>query len=221
MRGLYVEDDISLAQAIRESLKDKGVDVEWARTVKDSLSAIQREDFKFFILDIGLLDGEGYEVARHIKEKNITAPILFLTARNSAEDRLKGYELGAVEYIPKPFLFAELWMRLDHVLKDHVEEDILDLGDLKVHLSSYSFKWSDGKTVFLSEKEFRVFLMLYKNSPAVVRRSDILDQVWGKDNFPTERTVDNIILKLRQYLKSYGSCIKSVRGVGYSWNKGD
>ena len=144
---------------------------------------------------------------------------MFLTARNSAEDRLKGYELGAVEYIPKPFLFAELWIRLEHVLTDHVVEESLDLGDLEINFRSFSFKWKNAETLFLSEKDFQVFSCLYKNASKVVRRSEILDQVWGQETFPSERTVDNIILKLRQNLKHHSARIKSIRGVGYMWIK--
>ncbi|MGH1468227.1 MAG: response regulator transcription factor [Bdellovibrionales bacterium] len=217
MRGLYAEDDLNLAASVIESLKEKNIEVLWARSVAEAIDAISREDFKFYILDVGLLDGEGYDIAKYLNEKQKTGPVLFLTARNSADDRLKGYELGAVEYIPKPFLFAELWIRLNHVLTDHVEEESLELGDLKINFKAYSFNWKDAETLFLSEKEFGVFLCLYKNAPAVVRRSDILDQVWGKDQFPSERTVDNIILKLRNNLKQYGSYVKSIRGVGYSW----
>ncbi len=217
MRGLYVEDDLNLATSVIQSLKEKNVEVLWARSVAESIEAINKEDFKFYILDVGLLDGEGYEVAKYLNGAKKSDPILFLTARNTAEDRLKGYELGAVEYIPKPFLFAELWIRLSHVLEDHVEEEALKLGDLTINFKSYSFNWKNSETLFLSEKEFGVFLCLYKNSPAVVRRSDILDEIWGKNQFPTERTIDNVILKLRNNLKQYGSYVKSIRGVGYSW----
>lgn len=219
MRGLYVEDDLNLAANVIESLREKSVEVLWTRSVEESKAAIEKEDFKFYILDVGLLDGEGYEVAAFITEKKKKGPVLFLTARNDAEDRLKGYELGAVEYIPKPFLFAELWIRLHHVLTDHASEEFLNLGDLEINFKAYTFAWKGGETLFLSEKEFGVFEFLYKKSPEVVRRSDILDAVWGKDQFPSERTVDNIILKLRAALKDYGSAIKSVRGVGYSWNQ--
>jgi DNA-binding response OmpR family regulator len=216
-RCLYAEDDLSLAASVIESLKEKGVEVLWTRSVAESILAIKEEDFKFYILDVGLLDGEGYEVASFINEQKKTGPILFLTARTDAEDRLKGYELGATEYIPKPFLFAELWIRLNHVLTDHIEEEVLDFGDLLINFKAYAFQWRSAETIFLSEKEFGVFLCLYKKTPQVVRRSEILDDVWGAGQVPTERTVDNIILKLRASLKSYGSHIKSVRSVGYSW----
>lgn len=217
LRGLYAEDDLNLAASVIESLKEKGVEILWTRSVAESVDAIKEEDFKFYILDVGLLDGEGYDIAAFINEQKKTGPILFLTARTDAEDRLKGYELGAVEYIPKPFLFAELWIRLNHVLTDHVEEEVLDFGDLLINFKAYSFQWKNAETIFLSEKEFGVFLCLYKKTPQVVRRSEILDEVWGQGQFPTERTIDNIILKLRTSLKDYGSQIKSVRGVGYSW----
>jgi len=219
VKGLYAEDDLNLAASVIESLKEKGVQVEWTRSVAESIEKIDKEKFSFYIFDIGLLDGEGYDIASYLHASGNKAPILFLTARNSAEDRLKGYELGAVEYIPKPFLFAELWIRLEHVLKDHVQEEVLDLGDLEINFGSFAFKWKNAETLFLSEKEFGVFQCLYQKSPNVVRRSEILDEVWGEEQFPSERTVDNIILKLRQNLKHHGSMIKSIRSVGYTWIK--
>lgn len=219
MIGLYAEDDLNLAASVIESLKEKGVLVKWTRSVAESTELIDKESFAFYILDVGLLDGEGYDVASYLHATGNKAPILFLTARNSAEDRLRGYELGAVEYIPKPFLFAELWIRLEHVLKDHLEEDRLVLDDLEINFGSFAFKWKNAETLFLSEKEFGVFKCLYNKSPHVVRRSEILDEVWGKEQFPSERTVDNIILKLRQNLKQHGSMIRSIRGVGYTWIK--
>lgn len=219
-RGLYVEDEISLAESIIQSLEEKNLKITHTDSVREAITLIKKKSFDFYIFDIGLSDGEGYEIAEFLNSINNKKPVLFLTARSESKDRLRGYELGAVEYIPKPFLFKELWIRLEHVLEDHLEPESIDFGDLKIDLESYAFKWTNtDETIFLSAKEFKVFLYLYENSNTVVRRSDLLDHVWGKENYPTERTIDNIILKLRQHLKHYGEYIRSVRGVGYQWLK--
>lgn len=216
-KGILVEDEVLLAQSIMDSLSEKGIEMCHVDSVSGAKEIIESKEFDFCILDVGLKDGEGYEVAEYINQSSSIMPIIFLTARSGSEDRLKGYELGAVEYIPKPFLFQELWIRLKHVLNDHVIPNEIDLGSLKVKVDSYSFCWDDGEVNFLSEKEFKVFLCLYNKSPQVVRRSDLLDEVWGGDAYPTERTVDNVVLRLRQLLKSHGKKVRSVRGVGYQW----
>ncbi len=216
--GLYVEDELVLASSIKESLEEKNLEITHATSVKEAINLIKQNTYSFYILDIGLRDGEGYEIAEYLKKKGNKKPVLFLTARSESKDRLKGYELGAIEYIPKPFLFKELWIRLEHVLEDHIGVERIELKDLIIDLNSYSFKWvSTEETILLTEKEFKVFIYLYENSKTVVKRSDLLDSVWGKENYPTERTVDNIILKLRQHLKQHGKKIRSVRGVGYQW----
>jgi DNA-binding response OmpR family regulator len=225
MKGLYVEDDLELSKVVIENLEERGVFVKWTRSVKDSIEALKNETFSFYILDLGLTDGEGFDVADYIKQNNLRGPLIFLTARSEAKDRLKGYEFGACEYIPKPFLFEELWIRLDHALSEHGEPDIFRLAkdlvfDFKAQQLNYD-ESSDKKleTVKLSLKESLFLKQIIEESPKAVRRSEVLDKVWGDGKYPTERTVDNLVLKLRQKLGASGQRVESIRGVGYKWSE--
>ena len=218
MKGLYVEDDLELSKVVIENLEERGVFVEWTRSVKDSLDALKKESFSFYIVDLGLIDGKGYEVADYLKENNLFGPLIFLTARSEAKDRLRGYEYGACEYIPKPFLFEELWLRLDHALKEHGEMEIVQLA------SGWSFNFKaqlvesfEGKNINLTRKEALFLKYIIEKSPQPMRRSEVLDKVWGKGKYPTERTVDNLVVRLRQKLDPLGKRVESIRAVGYRW----
>lgn len=226
MKGLYVEDDLELSKVVIENLNDRGLKVDWVRSVNDAIQFLNNENYKFYIIDIGLTDGLGYEVADYIKFKNLSGPLLFLTARSSANDRLKGYEYGACEYIPKPFLFEELWLRLDHALEEHGEPETLQLSkDVSFNVLEMMVYGLDetakDKGVELTKKEALFLKKIFEKRPKPFERSEILDVVWSKDSFPTERTVDNLVVKLRQKLMHLGACIKSVRGVGYKWSADD
>ncbi len=228
MKGLYVEDDLELSKVVIESLEERGVSVKWTRSVKDSIEALKNETFSFYILDLGLIDGEGFSVADFIKQNNLRGPLIFLTARSEAKDRLKGYEFGACEYIPKPFLFEELWIRLDHALSEHGEPDVFRLAkdlvfDFKAQQLNFEETTDKNSDFFgavkLSLKESLFLKQIIEESPKAVRRSEVLDKVWGNGKYPTERTVDNLVLKLRQKLGASGSRVESIRGVGYKWSE--
>ena len=131
---------------------------------------------------------------------------------------MKGYEYGACEYIPKPFLFEELWLRLDHALKEHGEADVFKLD------SKYTFdfkaqiiKISDEDNIDLTIKEALFLKRIIERSPQPMRRSEVLDEVWGEGKYPTERTVDNLVVRLRQKLGDLGKRVESIRAVGYRW----
>ena len=222
MKGLYVEDDFELSKVVIENLEDRGLKVKWVRSVKEAISLLKSENFKFYILDISLTDGLGYEVAEYIKAHQLTGPVIFLTARSNANDRLKGYEYGACEYIPKPFLFEELWLRLDHALEEHGDPDSLSLTDnVSFNVSEMMIYGLNENGVVLTKKECLFLKKIFEKKPKPFERSEILDVVWSKDSFPTERTVDNLVVKLRQKLMHLGTNIKSVRGVGYKWSSDD
>lgn len=222
MTGLYVEDDLELSKVVIENLTDRGLKVKWVRSVKEALELLKGERFKFYILDISLTDGLGYEVADYIKSEQLSGPVIFLTARSNANDRLKGYEYGACEYIPKPFLFEELWLRLDHALEEHGDPETLKLSDdVSFNVSEMVVYGLNENGVILTKKESLFLKKIFEKKPKPFERSEILDVVWSKDSFPTERTVDNLVVKLRQKLMHLGANIKSVRGVGYKWSSDD
>ncbi|MCB0361999.1 MAG: response regulator transcription factor [Bdellovibrionales bacterium] len=217
-RLLLIEDDQTLGQTLEERLMEEGYFVQWAENLIDARKAISQHVFHLIILDVGLPDGTGFEFAREIKQFH-PCPFIFVTAQNSAESRLEGYEAGAEEFIPKPFHLKELLMRIRHVLDDHNSSSRLELEGITIDFAGMYTEKLDGTKEHLPLRDFQVLRLLVDKSPAVVSRDEIMDKVWGREKFPTNRTIDNVILRLRQSLGERGSkWIKSVRGVGYQWN---
>jgi DNA-binding response OmpR family regulator len=210
---LLVEDDSSLGATLRDRLVKDGYTVVWTSTLRDSVAEGARQPFDLYIFDVGLPDGTGFDLARQMPPK----PLIFLTAQSDAESRLTGYDLGAEEYIPKPFHLRELLIRIKHVLENHMPSDRLEIGGIKVDFGSFKFE-REGKAEAVPAKDLSLLKLLVDRSPNVVRRDEALDLLWGEDKFPSNRTVDNAVLRLRTALGEASACIESVRGVGYRWN---
>jgi two-component system, OmpR family, phosphate regulon response regulator PhoB len=216
-RILLVEDDRSLGATLRDRLRKEGYEVTWTETKRDSLAEHHKSAFDLYIFDVGLSDGTGFELAREI-QKSGHRPFLFLTAQSDAESRLAGYELGAEEFIPKPFHLRELLLRVKHVLENHAPAQVLEVGDIRVDFESYKF-FRLGQAEAVASKDLQMLKLLVDQSPKVVSRDEALNLLWGEDKFPTPRTVDNAILRLRAALgEDLSPAIESVRGVGYRWN---
>lgn len=215
---LLVEDDRGLGETLQERLSLAGYETIWVNSIRGATAALLQNQFQLLILDVGLPDGSGFDLAREVtKSKDI--PILFCTARSTAEDRLEGYEIGAVEFIPKPFHLRELMLRVEHTLSNHSVKKLLDLGGATLDVSSMSLQFEDGRSEILSLRDFKLLKLLIDKSPEILSRDSILNRLWGEDKFPTNRTVDNSILRLRQSLgPELGLKLRSVRGVGYQWN---
>lgn len=212
-RLLLVEDDQNLGQTLQERLAQEGFEVQWADNLSLAREWIREEEFHLVILDVGLPDGTGLEFAREIK-RNKPFPFIFITAQNSAEIRLEGYELGAEEFIPKPFHLKELLLRIRHVLNEHNSVRRLEIGSLVIDFDGMIIIRGEGQKEHLPLKDFQVLKLLIDRSPAVVSRDEIIERVWGEEKFPSNRTVDNVILRLRQSLGREGAeWIRSVRGL--------
>lgn len=216
-RLLLVEDDAPMGETLLERLEMDGYDVVWVQTQTAAEERVQNELFDLIILDVGLPDGSGFDLARKVKRlRNI--PFIFVTAMNSAEHRLEGYEIGAEEYIPKPFHLKELLMRVKHVLENHAQSHEVKAGDRVIDFEARAIVKANGEREFLPARDFHLLKLLIHSAPRVLSRDEILDQVWGEDRYPSHRTVDNAIVRLRQALGGSGSrMIRSVRGVGYQW----
>lgn len=215
---LLVEDDNSLGQTLQERLK-KEYEVHWAASVREAWSHFStHRDFDLILLDVGLPDGNGFELAQKIKEQS-AALFLFLTAQADAESRLRGFELGAEEFIPKPFHLKELLLRVKHVLEAHAHQPkTLQLRDRVVNFSEMSIRKQDGGIEYPAANDMKILQLLVEKSPQVLSRDDIINEIWGIDKNPSHRTIDNIIVRLRQLLGADGEKhIRSVRGVGYQW----
>lgn len=214
-RILLIEDDESLGQTLAERLQKDGLAVEWARSVRDARALFESSTWDLAIVDVKLPDGSGFGLARELRGRS-AAPIMFMTALNSAENRLEGFEIGADEYLPKPFHLKEFMLRVRHVLGRQRAQRIVRAGGSEIDFGAMTV--SRGTTrVQLQARDCQVLKLLVDAAPRVVPRSEILDKVWGEHRFPTPRGVDNAIVRLRQALDADERLIQSVRGVGYQW----
>lgn len=214
-RVFLLEDDPSLGATLNERLQKEGYEVCWCQSLKQAREHLN-DPYDLFVLDITLKDGSGFDFAGEVREKT-NSPFLFMTALNTAESRLKGYELGAEEYIPKPFHLKELLIRIQHVIENHAPKKLYELSEFTIDFQQMSIIFKSGEKKQLSLKDFKVLELLIQRSPEVLSRDEILNKVWGQGQFPSNRTVDNSILRLRQALG--GEYIKSIRAVGYQWSE--
>ena len=216
-RLLLVEDDRSLGATLHERLAREKYEVAWVETKQRALKKLDEGLWDLVILDIGLPDGSGFELARYIKA-NQRLPIMFMTAMSTAEHRLEGFEIGAEEFIPKPFHLRELLLRVEHVLERHPVRYQASCNGRVIELDSRTIVQPDGTRDVPAARDFDLLRLLISSSPGVVSRNQILDELWGEDKFLNQRTIDNMIVRLRQTLgDTSGKCIRSVRGVGYQW----
>lgn len=215
---LLVEDDTSLGETLTERLK-KEYDVAWGKSFSEAWTLFSKsKDFDIIILDVGLPDGNGFELAEKIKQ---VSPVLFLflTAQADAESRLRGFELGAEEYIPKPFHLKELLLRVKHVLEAHAPAREIELESCTVNFTNMTVQKKSGQIEYPPVTDMKILQLLIEKSPRVLSRDEIMNEIWGVDKNPSHRTIDNIIVRLRQLLGSDGDKhIRSVRGVGYQWS---
>lgn len=216
-RLLLVEDDRSLGATLRERLSREHYDVSWVETRQNALKKLNEGLWDLVILDIGLPDGSGFDLARHIKAQNLL-PVMFITALGTAEHRLEGFEIGAEEFIPKPFHLRELLLRVKHVLENHPVRHQVTCNGRLIELESRAIVQPDGRREYPASHDFELLQLLISSTPSVISRNQILDSVWGEDKLLNQRTIDNMIVRLRQSLGDTGSkYIRTVRGVGYQW----
>jgi DNA-binding response OmpR family regulator len=219
---VLIEDDQDLYSLVEYNLEKEGFVVAGSNTGKGALDLCRRERPDLLILDIMLPDSDGLEICKAVRANSELAhvPVIFLTARASETDRIVGIELGANDYIVKPFFVRELIARVKiHFRGQPPVSKLLKSGDLeldrarcRVHLS--------GQEVTLTATEFRLLEFLMSRPGVVFSREQLLDAVWGHDRAVTDRTVDVYILRLRQKIEVNEATpfIRSVRGFGYSFN---
>jgi DNA-binding response OmpR family regulator len=216
-RILLVEDDASLGRTLFERLEREQYLVVWAQTVAEAETQLANGRWDLAIVDVKLPDGSGFGLARQM-QKSRRVPIMFMTALNTAESRLEGFEIGAIEYLPKPFHLKEFMLRVRHVLAtQRVAPRQVECAGLVIDFDALVVTGA-GAPVHLQTRDARVLQLLVEASPRVVSRSELLDRAWGEDQFPTPRAVDNAIVRLREALgDSAARRIKSIRGIGYQW----
>ncbi len=220
-RLLVVEDEANLGQTLSERLTRAGHEVVWARSVAAAREELARQRFDLALLDIGLGDGSGLSLGELIHAKCPGTAIIFLTAMGDPAHRIKGLEIGAEDYVVKPFHFQELLLRIENGLR-RARFCESGLDRVRVGRADVSFQKHeatvDGQTTRLGAREAALLKLLVERRGAVVSRDVILDEVWSRDEYPTPRTVDNFILKLRRLVERVPdepTVIRSVRGIGY------
>ena len=224
-RLLLLEDERNVAETLIERLRAAGFAVMRAESVASARRAIAEGTFQVAVLDVGLPDGSGFDVARALREHAPATAILFLTAHANAEDRIRGLELGADDYVGKPFHFRELLLRIQNCLKRAQDLALVPgemRGQVRIGRALVDFErfvaTVDGQTQSLTHKECAVLRLLAARAGKAVSRDEILDRAWSADEFPTSRTVDNFIVRLRKLVEIDAAdprVIRSIRGVGY------
>ena len=215
IRLLLAEDDPAIAAAVRDGLHSDGYDVTVAETGLDALIAVENESFDLAALDVMLPGMDGFEVCRRVREAGHRLPILMLTARDAVEDRVRGLDVGADDYLTKPFAFPELAARLRALMRRHEQLGRTDItvGDLVLHLDTDRLEVG-GSPVSLSSREFQLLRLLAGRSGAVIDRETALDEVWGTRHIDPQ-VVDQYIGYLRRKLSASAVVIETVRGQGY------
>ena len=217
---LLVEDDASLGYLLSEYLKMKNFSVVWVKNGKDALSTLSEQPFDLCILDVMMPDMDGFKLAENIKQKNITIPFLFLTARSLKIDLLKGYSLGAIDYIRKPIDEEELVVRLNSLLSilkntDKNEGEIYKIGKYVYSPSTYELKIYDEKRQ-LTARESELLLYLWKHKNNICRHKDILNTLWGKNDYFNRKSLNVFITRLRKYLsKDNAIKIENIHNQGF------
>ena len=223
IKVLIVEDEESILMPLEDNLKLEGYEVVSARDGLDGLSLAADRTFDLVILDIMLPKLDGFEVCKRLRQDRVMTPILMLTARSQEVDKVLGLELGADDYVTKPFSSRELLSRIKAILRRVKQPprgiDACHFGDVEVDFAEYEAK-KNGRPVPLTALEFALLHFLVQNRGRVVHRNEVLDNVWGKDVFVDPRTVDKHISLLRRKFEDdpqEPQYIQSVRGVGYKF----
>lgn len=221
MHICIVEDEASIADAIQLNLELDGYDVTLLRDGEVAKNIFENElNFDLIILDVMLPNVNGVELCKFIRTKS-NVPILFLSAKGTTQDRIEGLKAGGNDYLPKPFDLEELLLRIAILTKSSTTNDVEKIGQHEVNFKTFAV--TDTRTnevVELSRKEIALLKLFFTKQGEVVSREEILEKIWGANQNPTSRTIDNYILNLRKILEENPKnpqFIHSIRGVGYKF----
>ncbi len=220
---LYVEDDDSLSFITKDQLEMESYDVTHCANGKDGWAAFKKGEFDLCLLDVMLPQMDGFELARKIRGVSRHVPIIFLTAKSMQEDKMEGFLLGGDDYVTKPYSFEELKFRIEVFLRrrkimEEAPKEALTIG-------KYAFDYGNldlsinGNSKGLTQREADILYYLASRPNQVIRRSDILEDIWGKDDYFYGRSLDVFISRLRKYLNEDAEInIENVHSVGFKLN---
>lgn len=218
MKILLVEDEISLSDALVNILKKEKYQVDAVYNGEDGINYALTGIYDLIILDVILPIKNGFDVLKEIRKNKIGTPILMLTALSQESDKIKGFDLGADDYLPKPFLTGELLARIRALLRRKGEyiDNYLEYGNLKLNLKTYELE-SEKNSIKVSSKEFEIMRYLLSKPTFIAARDDIINKVWGFDCEIESNSIEVYMSFLRKKLNFIGAnvTISTVRGVGY------
>ncbi len=220
-RIIVIEDDRAILRGLKDNLEYESYEVLTATDGEQGYRLIREQSCDLIVLDLMIPKMDGYELCRKVRSEGVTVPILMLTARSEEMDRVHGLDIGADDYVTKPFSMPELLARIRAILR-RVQSPAILPDDLRFDDVSVDFKRFEarkgGEVLKLSRKEFGVLRLLAARAGQVVTRNEMLDEVWGHECYPTTRTVDNHIASLRSKLENDPANPRhliTIHGVGY------
>jgi two-component system alkaline phosphatase synthesis response regulator PhoP len=222
-RILVVDDEAHLAEGIRENLEAEGYRAEVAHDGGAGLERLRAQPFDLVVLDVMMPNMDGLEFCEQIRRDGLQTPVLFLTVKGSAEDRVRGFEAGGDDYLAKPFHLKELLLRVAAILRRSSwyrssASLALAFSGNRIDFQTYEARAWDGSEHSLTHKEAMILRVLADRPGHIVTREELLDRVWGYEVFPSTRTIDNFIVRLRKRFERNPEApvhFHTVRGVGY------
>jgi len=221
---LIVEDEVNMVKGLKDNLEFEGFEVESALEGSSGLQKVLQNEYDLILLDVMLPGVSGFDICKAARKKGINTPVIMLTARGEEIDKVLGLELGADDYITKPFSVRELLARIRAILRrspagsaGNVESELVTIGKIKVNFKNY-IAVEGTSEIKMSYKEFEILHYLYMNAGKIIQRDDLMSDVWSIEYDISTRTVDNFIMKLRQKIEADPNnpkIILTVHGVGY------
>lgn len=218
---LLVEDNDTIVMGLKYLLEKENFEVKTVKNLEETYKIAEKEKFNLYLLDINLPDGNGFDICSKLKEKE-DVPIIFLTARDDEKDIVKGLDMGADDYITKPFRNRELISRINNVLRRYGKNDnnskdnIIKINEIEINTDSAKVM-KNGEEIVFTSLEYKILVMLFSNPNVLITRQQILDKIWDiAGNFVNDNTLTVYIKRIREKLGDKdGKIIKTVRGLGY------
>jgi len=228
MKHIFLaEDDLDYASILKQYLEISGFRVTWAKDGAEALEMFPHTNADICVFDVMMPKLDGFTLAGKIIASHPETPIVFLTAKGMKEDKIRGLKLGADDYVVKPFEAEELVLRINNILKRSARQFNVPAETMKINIGRYLFDATNyslslnGTTQRLTEKESQLIAYLYHNRNRILKREDILMEVWGSQDFFSGRSMDVFISRLRKYFSTDDSiAIQSYRGLGLEFNVG-
>ena len=218
MKILLIEDDILIAKAIQQTLKDAAYAVDWVTDGQSALSSVELQNYELMLLDIGLPDKSGFEVLRILRSAKNYLPVIIVTARDAIDDRIKGLDLGADDYLVKPFSIKELLARIRAVIRRHEGIETPILGNKFISLDSAAHQVSyQKKTILLTTREYALLRTLLLRQGRILSRSELEDSIYGWNEEVESNAIEYLIHSVRKKLDK--TVIKNIRGAGWMVEK--